>query len=58
MYEERAEIEVALAAAPAELGLARELRDLNEAIRARYADRLSEPLPPAMLKLLARVPAR
>ncbi len=54
--DERAEMEALLAAAPAEAGLARDFRDLNEAMRARYASRLEEPVPPAMLQLLRRVP--
>lgn len=53
---ERAEVEALLAAAPDEQALVRDFRDLNEAIRARYADRLEEPVPEAMLKLLGRVP--
>jgi anti-sigma factor RsiW len=40
---ERAEIEELLAAAPADLALARELGELNEAIRARYAGALAAP---------------
>lgn len=52
--EERVEIEAMLAATP-ELALARELRDLNEALRQRYAGRLEEPIPPAMQKSLVRL---
>ena len=40
---EHAEVEELLAAAPADLVLARELAELNEAIRARYAGALAEP---------------
>jgi anti-sigma factor RsiW len=54
--EERAEVEALLAAAPADEALARDFRGLNEAMRARYAGRLEEPVPVAMLQLLGRVP--
>jgi anti-sigma factor RsiW len=54
--EERAEVEASLAAAPAEANLVHDYRELNEAIRARYADRLEAPVPSAMLKSLRRVP--
>jgi anti-sigma factor RsiW len=54
--EERAEMEALLAAAPAEAGLVRDFRDLNEAMQARYAGRLEAPLPPAMLAQLGRLP--
>ena len=53
---EHADVEALLAAAPAEAGLVRDYRELNEAIRVRYADRLEAPVPPAMLKSLGRVP--
>lgn len=53
--EERAEVEAMLAAAPSEHALAHEFRDLNEAIRGRYAGRLKEPIPPAMRKLAVRL---
>ncbi len=56
--EERAEVEALLAAAPAEQALARDFRDLNQALRARYAGRLEEPVPRPMLEVLARVPRR
>jgi anti-sigma factor RsiW len=56
--EERAELEALLAAAPSEQALAREFRDLNQALRARYAGRLEEPTPPAMLEALRRMPRR
>ena len=52
--DERAEVEAALVARPTELELTRELRDLNEAIRQRYASRLNEPIPRALQKPLAR----
>ena len=55
--EERAEVEALLQAAPAEQALARDFADLNEALRARYAGRLDEPVPAEMLRLLARVPS-
>jgi anti-sigma factor RsiW len=53
--DERAEVEAALAASPADLETVRDLDDLNEALRQRYAGRLEEPLPPAMLASLARL---
>jgi anti-sigma factor RsiW len=56
--EERAEMEALLSAAPADLELARELRELNEAFKHRYAGRLEEPLPHAMQKTLARFGSR
>src|SRR5207253_2217808 len=40
--EDRADVEALLAAAPAEAGLVRDFRDLNEALRERYAGRLEE----------------
>lgn len=52
--DEQAEIEEVLASHPSELLLARELRELNDAMRARYADRLVDPLPPAIKARLAR----
>jgi anti-sigma factor RsiW len=52
--DERAEVEAALAAAPPDLEQARELRDLNEAMRQRYAGGLSEPLPQALQRPLSR----
>jgi anti-sigma factor RsiW len=54
--QERAEMEAVLASSPADAGLARDFRDLNEAIRQRYAAGLEEPVPPAMLAALGRVP--
>ena len=56
--EERAEVEALLAGAPTEQALARDVRDLNQALRARYAGRLEEPVPGAMLEVLERVPRR
>jgi anti-sigma factor RsiW len=53
--DERAEIEAMLVAAPSEHALAHEFRDLNEAIRVRYAGRLKEPVPPVMRKLAVRL---
>ncbi len=52
--EERAELEALLSAAPADLELARELRELNEALKHRYAGRLEAPLPPQLNKALGR----
>ena len=54
--EDRAEVEALLAAAPAEAGLVRDFRDLNEAIGQRYAGRLDEPVPGRMQQALARMP--
>lgn len=54
--QERAEVETLLAAAPAEQALARDLRDLNEALKTHYAGRLEAPVPQEMLRLLARIP--
>jgi anti-sigma factor RsiW len=56
--EERAEVEALLAASPTEQALARDFRDLNQALRARYAGRLEEPVPGPMQEALARVPRR
>ena len=53
---ERTELEALLATNPAEQALVRDVRDLNEQLRARYAGRLDEPLPPAMRDLLGRLP--
>jgi anti-sigma factor RsiW len=53
--EERAEVEALLAASPAEQALARELHDLNGALAARYAGRLAEPVPAAMLQTVAHL---
>lgn len=52
--EEHAEIEVLLAAGGPEQALVAELRDLNDAIRARYAGCLGAPVPPAMALPLSR----
>ncbi len=38
--QERAEIETLLQASPSDQALVRELTELNEALRARYSDRL------------------
>jgi anti-sigma factor RsiW len=54
--EERAEVETLLAGAPTEQALTREFRDLNQALRARYAGRLEQPVPGPMLEVLARMP--
>jgi anti-sigma factor RsiW len=51
---EAAEVEGLLAASPADLALVRELRDLNEALNARYADALTAPAPPGIEARLAR----
>jgi len=56
--EERAEVEALLAVSPTEQALARDFRDLNQALRARYAGRLEEPMPGPMQEVLARVPRR
>ena len=56
--DERAEVEAMLAAVPADLERARDFHDLNEALRQRYASRLTEPLPPAMKKSVARFGAK
>ena len=56
--KERAEAEALLAGAPTEQTLARDFRDLNQALRARYSGRLEEPVPPAMLEALGRMPRR
>ena len=52
---ERAEIEAALASSPADQELVRDVREINEALRQRYAGSLSEPLAPALRKPLARL---
>jgi anti-sigma factor RsiW len=56
--QERAELETLLQGSPAELALARDFADLNEALRARYSKAIDAPLPEAALRLLARVPRR
>ena len=53
---ERTELEALLATSPAEQALVRDVRELNEQLRARYAGRLDEPLPLAMRDLLGRLP--
>lgn len=53
--EERAEVEALLATVPSELALAREYRELNIAIQARYAGKLAQPLTPALETSLARL---
>jgi len=53
--EDRAEIEALLAASPPDLAAARELAELNEAMRSRYAHLLSEPLPPIVQRGLGRL---
>ena len=52
--EERAEVEGLLAAAPTDLERARQLRELNDSLKHRYAGRLDEPLPREMQKAVAR----
>jgi len=54
--EDRDEVEGRLAASPADADYVHDIRELNEAMRARYAARLAEPLPAPMLALLGRVP--
>ncbi|MBX9588179.1 MAG: anti-sigma factor [Hyphomonadaceae bacterium] len=56
--DERAEVEAALASSPQALELVRDVREINDALRQRYAGRLSEPLPPALHKPLARLGRR
>jgi len=56
--DERAEVEAALASSHQDLELVRDVRDINDALRQRYAGRLSEPLPSAMQKPLARLGRR
>ena len=53
---ERTELEALLATSPTEQALVRDVRELNEQLRARYAGRLNEPLPLAMRDLLGRLP--
>jgi anti-sigma factor RsiW len=52
---ERAEVEALLAAGAPEQQLLRDFHDINEALRARYAGRLEEPIPLAMHNLVGRV---
>jgi anti-sigma factor RsiW len=52
---EKADVEAVLEALPAEAATARELRDLNAALQARYAYKLSEPLTPALEAGLRRL---
>jgi anti-sigma factor RsiW len=56
--EERAEVEALLQSAPAEQALARELADLNAALRARYGGEPDRPLPQRAPRLLAQFPRR
>ena len=56
--QERAEVETLLQASPADQATMRELADLNEALRARYAEGLDAPLPQPVRRLLARIPRR
>jgi anti-sigma factor RsiW len=53
--DECAEVETALAASSADQELVRDVRDLNDTLRQRYAGCLAEPLPPALQKPLARL---
>src|SRR5262245_43046479 len=53
--DDRAEVEAMLVATPSDHALAHEFRDLNEAVKARYAGYLREPAPPAIGKLAARL---
>lgn len=53
--DERAEVEAVLSSSPQDMELARDFRDLNEALRQHYADRLGEPLPPRMQGLVVRL---
>jgi anti-sigma factor RsiW len=52
--EEHAEIEALIAAGGPDQALAADLRELNDALRARYAGYLAKPLPPAMALPLSR----
>lgn len=52
---ERVEIEAALASSPSDQELVRDVREINDALRQRYAGSLSEPLAPALRKPLARL---
>jgi anti-sigma factor RsiW len=52
--DERAAAEAMLAASAPDLALARELGDLNDAIRSCYAGLLAEPIPPEISMRLAR----
>jgi anti-sigma factor RsiW len=52
--EERAEAEALLGSVPADLELARELRQLNEALKRRYAHKLEESVPPQLQEAVAR----
>jgi anti-sigma factor RsiW len=56
--DERAEVEASLSASPQDVELARDFRDLNEALRQRYAGRLGEPLPPRLRTVARRVGRR
>lgn len=53
--DDSAAIEVALASSLLDLALVRDFRDLNEAIKARYAGSLETPLPLEMERRLARL---
>ena len=52
---EHAEVTDLLAASPADLALVREIREINEAIRARYGGGVAEPVPAAVERELARL---
>jgi len=52
---EHAEVADLLAASPTDLALVREIREINEAIRARYGGAVAEPPPAAVERLLARL---
>jgi anti-sigma factor RsiW len=52
--DDHAELETLLATTPAEQALVSELRELNDALRARYAGCLGAPVPSAMALSLAR----
>lgn len=54
--EDRAEVEAALAVAPAEAGLLRDFRDMHTALGERYAGWLEAPVPESMRQVLARLP--
>ncbi len=56
--QERAELELMIAAAPVDAEAAQELHGLNEAIKQRYASALGEPVPRRLQKALAQFEGR
>lgn len=55
---ERAEVEAMIAAVPADVEVARDVRELNAALKQRYAGRLDAPLPRGMQAVLGRFEGR